>query len=156
MRPSKKMGVAAFVIAAVIAVFTALSHLSCIYLGASCYKAQMAPPEIVESAINGTLLAPVGTIFIASLFLLCAAYALSRAGVIRTLPLLNLGVVTIGVLSLVRGVATVPLSVVYPDMVSTFSIAAGIVWCLTGVLFLLGHRWVAREVHGAGGTRTPA
>jgi len=156
MKASKKMEGAAFVIAAVIAVFTALSHLSCIYLGASCYKAQMAPPEIVESAINGTLLAPVGTAFIASLFLLCAAYALSRAGLIRKLPLLNLGVVTIGVLCLVRGLSTVPLSMVYPEMVSTFSMVAGIVWFLTGVLFLLGHRWVARELPGEGEVCTPA
>ncbi len=146
MQSRNKIGVAAFVIAAVIAVFTAISHLSCIYLGASCYKAQMAPPEIVESAINGTLLAPVGTAFIAFLFLLCAAYALSRAGFIRKLPLLNLGVITIGVLCLVRGVSTVPLSMAYPEMVSSFSIIAGFIWFISGVLFLLGHRFVTKEL----------
>ncbi|MCG9760221.1 MULTISPECIES: hypothetical protein [unclassified Pseudoalteromonas] len=37
-----------------IAIFTAVAHLSCIYLGASCYRAQLAPTDIIDSAIAGT------------------------------------------------------------------------------------------------------
>jgi len=133
-------GVIALVLAATIAILTALAHLSCIVLGPACYKAQMAPPEIVQSAVDGTLLAPVGTSVIAMIFVLCGLYALSAAGLIRRLPLLKLGVYSIAGLCVVRGIATLPLSFMFPEMVSTFSIVAGAVWFITGLLFFFGAR----------------
>lgn len=133
-----KKGAVALMLAAAIAMFTAVSHLSCIVLGPSCYKAQMAPPEIVQSAIDGTWLAPVGTSMVAALFVLCGLYALSAAGRIRRLPLLKLGVYSIAGLCVVRGIATLPLSLMFPEMVSAFSIVAGAVWFITGLLFVFG------------------
>ena len=136
-----KVGVNFLVVVSGISVFTALSHLSCIVLGESCYRAQLAPEPIIQSAINGTMLAPVGTIFVSALFLLCAAYALSAAKLIIKLPLLSTAVYTISMLCLLRGVATIPLSLMYPDMVTNFSMLAGALWFISGVLILLGLRF---------------
>lgn len=126
--------------AAGIAVFTALAHLSCIFIGESCYRAQLAPEAIIESAIHGTLLAPLGTIFISLLFILCAAYALAAANLIVKLPLLKIVIYTISTLCLLRGLATIPLSFIFPDMVSQFTIMAGALWFVSGLLFLVGFR----------------
>tara|TARA_B100000767_G_scaffold266335_1_gene283527 strand:+ start:482 stop:841 length:360 start_codon:yes stop_codon:yes gene_type:complete len=100
-----KIGIYFLVITAGIAILTAFSHMSCIAIGESCYRAQLAPEPIIQSAINGTMLAPVGTIFISILFILCAAYALSAAKLIVQLPLLNMGIYTISALCLFCGVA---------------------------------------------------
>ena len=65
---SKRVGIVALSLAASIALFTVIAHMSCIFLGPACYQAQMAPPIIVQSAIDGTLIAPIGTTFISLLF----------------------------------------------------------------------------------------
>ena len=67
-----KVGLLFLSIAAVIAILTALAHMSCIFLGESCYRSQLAPEVIIQSAVNGTLLAPVGTTLIFfAVFSLC-------------------------------------------------------------------------------------
>ena len=126
---------------ALIAIFTAMAHMSCLYFGPACFEAQMAPPEIVQSAVDGTWVAPVGTLLISSVFLLCAAYALSAAKFLRQLPLLKLGMYVISLVCILRGVATLPLSFIFPEMVSAFSIVAGLVWLLSGLLFYFGFRY---------------
>lgn len=135
-----KIGRAALILAGVIAALTALAHFSCIILGPGCYQAQMAPDALVQSAIDGTWIAPIGTLAISLIFMLCAIYALSAAGIIRRLPFLGLGVYCIGAICIFRGLATVPLSVAFPNMVSSFSISAGLVWFFTGLLFIFGYR----------------
>ena len=115
--------------------------MSCIFLGESCYRSQLAPEVIIQSAVNGTLLAPVGTTFISTLFLVCAIYALSAANVIMKLPLLKTAIYSISILCILRGLATIPLSLTYPEMVTSFSIIAGAIWFISGVLFFLGFRF---------------
>lgn len=61
-----KHGIVLLVVAALVAFFTALAHLSCIYFGPQCFSVQMAPPIIVESARRGTLLAPIATVVVAT------------------------------------------------------------------------------------------
>jgi hypothetical protein len=135
-----RIGIFLLIAAAGIAIFTALSHMSCLVIGESCYRAQLAPSIIIQSAIDGTMIAPIGTTVISALFILCAAYALSATKIITRLPLLTVGIYTISVLCMFRGVSTVPLSFMYPDMVSSFSIMAGIAWFITGLLYLFGFR----------------
>ena len=98
-----KVGLIFLSIAAGIAIFTALAHMSCIFLGESCYRSQLAPEAIIQSAVNGSLLAPLGTIFVSSLFLLCAIYALSAANIIIKLPLLRTAIYSISTLCILRG-----------------------------------------------------
>lgn len=68
-----------------LSVFAAVAHISCIDIGETYSRAQIAPEPIVRSAIEGTLLATLGTIVIfviSALLLPCAAYALSAANLI--------------------------------------------------------------------------
>ncbi len=141
-----KYGVIFLVIAAMIAIGTALAHMSCIFLGPECYATQMAPPQIVESAKNGTLLAPLGTIFISSIFVVLGLYALSGAQFIRKLPLLNIGLYTIASLCIIRGVLPLQLWLRHPEKVSDLVFYVGVVWLLTGFLYLFGYRNVKKNM----------
>ena len=105
---NKKYGTFLLFLVAIIAIGTAIAHMSCILLGPQCYAVQMAPPEIIQSAENGTLLAPLSTSFISLLFIIIALYSLSSAGVIKRLPVLSVGVYIISILCIIRGVATIP------------------------------------------------
>jgi len=93
-----KFGILLLVLAALIAMGTGAAHLSCIYFGPQCYAAQMAPEIIVESAVNGTYLAPIGTMFASSIFIVLGLYALAGAGftgkVLDKLPLVNYAMYT--------------------------------------------------------------
>lgn len=138
-------GILALTIGAMISIATALAHLSCIFLGPACYKAQLAPPKIVQSAVDGTLLAPMGNLLVSSLFVACGLFALSGAGLIKRLPLQNLALITISGICILRGLSTVPASYMFPEVVSNVSIIAGTTWFITGLLFAYGYMCVRRE-----------
>ena len=140
----KSIGVVALLTVAGIALFTAVAHMSCIVLGEGCYRAQLAPEAIVNSAIAGTWLAPVGTILVSALFLVCSVYAISAAKIIKPTPMLRLGIFTISGLCVLRGVATLPLAYLYAGKVTYFIIFAGVVWFLSGVLLISGYILVNR------------
>lgn len=140
----RQVGVVFLVLAALVAMGTAAAHLSCIYLGPECYAAQMAPKEIVESAINGTYLAPIGTIFASGIFVVLGLYALSGAGftgmLIEKLPLVNYAIYTIATLCIIRGLLPLQLWLRHPEKVSDTVLYVGIVWLVTGLLYLVGYR----------------
>ena len=130
----------AMVSVALVALGVVLAHMSCIWLGPDCFSIQRAPLSIIESSKNGTWLAPVGTTFISSLFLICSLYALSGAGIIKKLPLLKVGIYTIGAICLARGILVTPLLYSYPHLRSLFEISAAIVWFVCGALIIWGFR----------------
>lgn len=130
--------------AASVAIFTAVAHVACIPIGAQCYQAQLAPEVIVESAKAGTWLAPLGTLAVAAIFLIWAAYALSGAAVIPRLPLLALGNYTIALLCIVRGLLGIQLWVRHPEMVSMFANIANWLWFLTGCCYAIGYYGVKK------------
>ena len=132
-------------LAALISVLTAIAHLSCIVLGPACFEAQMAPPALVESATNGTMLAPVATLIVAGLFIICGVFALSAIGIIKSLPYVRPALLLISVVCLLRGVATIPLSFMFAEMVSTFNLSAGFTWFITGLLFAYGYYYAFSE-----------
>ena len=144
-----KVGIIFLVLAALIAIGTALAHLSCIYFGAECYAAQMAPPQIVESAINGTYLAPIGTIFASGIFVVIGLYALSGAGftgkLLGGLPRVNTVIYTITILCIIRGILPLQLWLRHPDKVSNVVFYVGFVWLITGLLYLFGYRMCAKR-----------
>ena len=123
---------------------TAAAHLSCIYLGPECYATQMAPTQIVESAINGTYLAPIGTLFASGIFVVLGLYALSGTGfsgmLIDKLPLVNYAIYTIATLCIIRGLLPLQLWLRHPEKVTDTVLYVGIVWLLTGLLYLVGYQ----------------
>jgi len=133
------IGVGFLLMVAGIALFTAIAHMSCIVLGEACFRAQLAPEAIVQSAIDGTWVSPVGTTFVSTLFVVIALYAISAAKIIKPLPVLKWGIFTISGLCLLRGVATIPLAYQYTDKITNFIILVGGVWFFSGVLLVLGY-----------------
>lgn len=137
---TSKQGRVLLVIAAVVEVSTAFAHLSCIYFGPQCYSAQMAPNQIVESAKDGSMFAPLATIVVSAIFLVFAAYALSGAQLIRKLPVLRFGIYSIALLCVVRGLLPLQLWLRKPERVSDLVLYVGIVWLIVGLLFFFGYR----------------
>lgn len=135
----EKKGKLALAFAGAISASTAIAHLSCIILGPSCYQAQLAPEKLVQLSCEGSLLAPIATILVSSLFFICAFFAFSAAGFFSKFPFIKPALVAIACICMLRGVATIPLSLVYPEMVSTTSILAGMIWFVTGTLYFYGY-----------------
>lgn len=143
---NEKYGRLLLLLVTVISIGTAIAHVSCIFLGPQCYSVQMAPPEIIQSAKEGTILAPLGTAFISLLFMIVALFSLSSAKLIRPLPLLSFGVYGISFLCIARGIATIPLSFIFPEIISLFSIIAGIVWFFSGLMLFVGHKLMSKNL----------
>lgn len=135
----RHFGVVLLSLVAAIAVVTVIAHMSCIYLGPSCFSAQLAPVAIVESAKEGTWLAPIGTLVVSSVFLLCALYVLSAAKLMFPVPMLRLGIIVISCLCIFRGIATIPMLAIVPEAATLFAKIAGVVWFSSGLSCALGY-----------------
>lgn len=135
-----KIGITLLILAAVIVFGTAIAHMSCIFLGPKCYSAQMAPPQLIESAKEGTYLAPIITILVSLIFFIWGLYALSGAKLIRRLPLLAFIIYSISALCIIRGILPLQLWLRYPDRVNDLAFYYGLGWLVTGLLYLLGYR----------------
>ncbi len=125
-------------LAAVIALAGTAIHFAAIVGGPSWFTFFGAPPVVVQSAKDGTMLAPVGSAIIGALMAVCALYAFSSVGVIPRLPLLKSGLVVIATICLLRAIALVPLAVIHPAVCNTFEIVSAIVWGIAGSGFAVG------------------
>lgn len=147
-----KIGILLLILAAAIAMGTALAHLSCIYFGPQCYAVQMAPKAIVDSAINGSYLAPIGTMFASSIFVILGLYALAGTGIANKiitklndiLPLVNYAIYTIAFLCIIRGILPLQLWLRHPEKVNDVVFYVGVVWLITGLFYLIGYRLCAK------------
>ena len=119
-----------------IAAATAIWHLLCIIGGPSWYAFARAPEAVVNSARQGTLLAPVSTAVIASLMFTCTAYAFSGAGLIKKIPLLKSALVTIAFICLARALITVPY--LMSSHLDIWELVASPSWFFVGVCFSIG------------------
>jgi len=127
-------------IAAAIAAVGALIHVAAIFGGAPWFEFFGAPPQIVASARAGTWLAPVGSLVIAGLMLVCCWYAAATLGLFRKPPLHRTGLATIAGLCLLRGLSALPLAVFRPELITTFEMIASVVWFLAGLGFAVAFR----------------
>lgn len=136
-------------LAAGFAALGAAIHLGAIVGGPSWFVYFGAPPSIIVSARNGTWLAPVSAVVIAGLMALCALYACSAAGLVRRLPLLRPALAGMAAICLVRGLALIPFSIKYPELINTFAVVAAIIWSIAGVGFAVGFRDAGLELEGS-------
>lgn len=136
---NKNLGIILLLLAAIICVVTALAHMSCIFLGPTCFEYQLAPRELVESSKSGTLLAPFATTAISAIFVIWAVYAISAAGKIKRLPLLPLAIYAISLLGIVRGLLGIQLWIRKPDKLTEFGVVSSWVWLVMGLLLLVGY-----------------
>lgn len=127
-------------LAGVIAVIGVIIHIAAIFGGPSWNAYFGAPPQIVQSAREGTWLAPVSTMMIAALMAICAAYAFSALSLIRRLPLLRVGLPSMAAICLLRSMILWPLMINHPELRNTFEIVAALVWGIAGLGFMFGYR----------------
>ncbi|WP_063358944.1 hypothetical protein [Pseudoalteromonas luteoviolacea] len=142
MMNKEKLAILGLLFVALMASVTVVAHMACIPLGEACYRAQLAPEILIQSARQGTMLAPLATVLVSALFALCAAYALAGIGYIKRLPLTNLALVTIAMLCTLRGLGGVVLSLALPEMVTIFSAVASLIWFVCGVWTFLALKWL--------------
>ena len=141
-----KYGKFALIIPAIMAFAAAFAHLSCLYFGEQCYSAQMAPDFLVESARQGTWLAPVLNIIVSSIFIILGFYALSAAKIIGKLPLLSFIITFTSIICVIRGLLPIQLWLRRPELVSDGVLAVGVAWLFCGVLMYFGYKQV-RKAH---------
>jgi hypothetical protein len=127
-----------FLLAAGIALFGAIIHWVAPFVGVDWYGFLTAPQDVVDSARNGTMLAPVGAAIIGLLMFACAMYAFSGAGLSRRLPLTKTALAVISAICLLRGLLLIPFLIRFPLAVSTFDIVASAVWFVAGAAFAVG------------------
>lgn len=87
--------------------FGALAHVVALVGGSRWIAFLGAPPSIVQSARNGTWLAPVTTLGIAAILAIWALYAFSGVGWVRPLPLLKPVLGLIAAIFILRGLLVV-------------------------------------------------
>lgn len=112
-------------------------HLLMIIGGPNWYAFARAPQYIVDSAKDGTFIAPVGAIAIAILMFTCTAYSFSGAGLLGKIPLLKTALTIIAFICLVRGLYISPLFYSV-KMLGIWHLIASAVWFFVGICFLIG------------------
>ncbi|MEW6989256.1 hypothetical protein AADZ91_01090 [Colwelliaceae bacterium 6441] len=122
----------------IIASIAAVWHLLCVVGGPSWYEFARAPKVIIQSAKQGTWLAPISTMLVAGLMFACSVFALSTVGMIRQLPLRRTAMAVITVLCLLRGGAIVPLWLSHLYLIDDFMVISSAVWFLVGLCYFLG------------------
>lgn len=123
--------------AGVIAAASAVWHLLCILGGPSWFAFARAPQQIIESAQQGTLLAPIGTVIVAGLMFACTIFAFSAVGLIRKVPLLKPALITISLLCTLRGLIAIPFLVTTTGL-DVWEVIASSVWFYVGICFIVG------------------
>ncbi|MDO6428819.1 hypothetical protein Q4489_17555 [Thalassotalea sp. 1_MG-2023] len=135
--------------AGLIASASAIWHLLCIFGGPSWFVFARAPQQIIDSAVQGTLLAPIGTIIVASLMFACTFFAFSAVGLIRKVPLLKSALITIAILCTLRGLIAIPTFVTSSGL-DIWQIVASTVWFYVGICFVAGS--IEQDKLGKSGT----
>jgi len=123
--------------AGVIASASVIWHLLCIFGGPSWFAFARAPQQVIDSAVHGTLLAPIFTIIVASLMFSCSVFAFSAVGLIRKVPLLKSALITIAVLCTLRGLIAIPTFVTSSGL-DIWQVVASTVWFYVGICFIVG------------------
>ena len=96
-----RYGKLSLVIVSIMAFAVAIAKTSCIYFGEQCYSVQMAPSIIVDSAREGTLVAPVGAIVASTIFIVIGLLPLQLW--IRKPELVSDSILIIGMIWLLCG-----------------------------------------------------
>ena len=120
-----------------IASASAVWHLLCILGGPSWFAFARAPQQIIESAQQGTMLAPIGAVIVASLMFACTVFAFSAVGLIRKIALLKSALLTIALFCILRGLIAIPTFSTSTGL-DMWQIVASTVWFYVGICFVAG------------------
>ncbi len=131
-----------FYLAALGSIAASLTHIWAIVVGPEAYASLGAPPEVVASATAGTLYAPTVTLFIASVIMVWALYALSAAGHLPRLFLLRTALIAIAAVLILRGLILIPILFLAPEYVDAFA------YWSSGISFALGAAFATGVILG--------
>jgi hypothetical protein len=125
----------------------AFLHLMMPLGGPAWYAFFGAPQRLVRMAEAGALYPIVCCIVIATLLVVCSAYAFSGAGLLPPLPLLRPGLTGMAAVFLLRGVGFIVLEWLRPGSlvpvsgsqgIDTFLVVSSLVCLLIGLAYALG------------------
>ena len=116
----------------------AVLHLAVIAGGPDWYRFFGAGEAMAQAAERGSVMPALITLGIAIILGIWAAYAFSGAGLIRRLPLLRMGLVTISFIYLARGLAPAPVLLVRPSLLSAFDLWSSITVLVYGLAYTIG------------------
>jgi hypothetical protein len=128
----------ALIIAATLSGLAALLHIAIIFGGPTWYRFFGAGEKFATASAAGNWYPAFVTAGIASVLAVWAAYALSGAGVIPPLPLLQLGLCIITAAYLLRGLAVVPLLVFFRNKATPFIVWSSLICVIYGAVHLYG------------------
>ena len=123
--------------AGIIALAAAVWHVLCIWGGPGWFAFARAPQLIIDSAKQGTILAPVATLIVAGLMVACAVFAFSAAGLMPEVPLIKPALITSAALCIIRALIASPDFVTSTGL-DVWQIVASAVWFYVGVCFVFG------------------
>lgn len=121
-----------------LSVVAALLHVACIIGGPAWYRFFGASQRTIEAAVLGSWYAPLVTLAVALVLLVWAAYALSAADVLPSLPLLKIGIVTITAVYLLRGLQVFQVLVFSPSQLTPFVVWSSLICLGYAAVHLLG------------------
>ncbi|UZR95263.1 hypothetical protein [Chondrinema litorale] len=122
-----------------------IMHIAIIIGGADWYRFFGAGEEMAQLSEQNAWYPVIVTSFITIVFAIWAMYGFSGAGLIKPLPLLKVGLLTISAIYLLRGLAGIPL-VLFADHVyfqeladkMVFMIVSSLICIVFGSLYLIG------------------
>jgi hypothetical protein len=134
-------------VASTCSAWVALLHIGIALVGPKWYR-YFGAPSLAEKVESGEWLVPTAMcVVVALIAVIWALYALSAIGIVRRLPLLRTGLVTIGTIYTLRGLQVFPefyylisgrLDVPRSAAFSAFSL-------ITGICYLVGVKLVWRN-----------
>jgi hypothetical protein len=116
----------------------ALLHVAVIFGGADYYRFFGAGEAMAMAAERGSLRPILITSGIVAILLVWSAYAFSGAGLIRRLPLLRTGLVTISAIYLARALVVVPVLILRPWLADAFLYWSSAIVLLFGLAYAVG------------------
>lgn len=136
-------GSSLLIVAAFFSFSASLLHIATIFGGASWYRFFGAGERMVKLAESGSKHPALITSCIAGVLFIWGLYALSGAGVIVTLPFLNIALMVITLIYLARGIIglILPFVIAHPFLAQNsarFWLVSSAICLLFGLSYLLG------------------
>jgi hypothetical protein len=113
-------------------------HVGVILGGPSWYRFFGAGEEMARMAERGSARPALIAAFIAAMLAVWAAYAFAGAGLIRRLPLMRTALVLIAAVYLLRGLVLLPLLVLKPAQIDSFTLWSSLIVLVYGICYGVG------------------
>ncbi|WP_154223026.1 hypothetical protein [Marinicella rhabdoformis] len=123
---------------ALLCALASLAHMGCIIFGADWYRFFGAGEQMARMAEQGLWYPTVVTSVLVTVLAIWSLYALSAAGVIRSLPLIRLALCLISAVFILRGIGFMELMPMFPENSLTFWYVSSAICLTIGLCFAVG------------------